>query len=82
MKYFKLEEFDSSDEPGSGAKMHEEILHMLDAVRKEYGSHNNASEYYSNYPLTNHRNKSYRSQPKPQILHGHLPCQFESDALP
>jgi hypothetical protein len=37
MKYFKLEEFDSRDEPGSGSKMHEEILHMLDAVRKEFG---------------------------------------------
>ena len=37
MKYFKHEEFDSLDEPGSGLKMSEEILHMLDAVRKEYG---------------------------------------------
>ena len=37
MKYFKLEEFDSPDEPGSGKHMHKEILHMLDAVRKDYG---------------------------------------------
>jgi uncharacterized protein YcbK (DUF882 family) len=37
MRYFKLEEFDSPDEPGSGSNMHEEILHMLDAVRKKYG---------------------------------------------
>jgi zinc D-Ala-D-Ala carboxypeptidase len=37
MKYFKHEEFDSSDEPGSGLKMDKEILYMLDAVRKEYG---------------------------------------------
>jgi len=37
MKYFKHEEFDSLDEPSSGLKMSEEILHMLDAVRKEYG---------------------------------------------
>jgi len=37
MKYFKLEEFDSPDEPGSGKHMHQEILHMLDAVRKKFG---------------------------------------------
>ena len=37
MRYFKLEEFDSPDEPGSGSNMHEEILHMLDVVRKKYG---------------------------------------------
>tara|TARA_R110000822_G_scaffold262070_1_gene386500 strand:- start:376 stop:729 length:354 start_codon:yes stop_codon:yes gene_type:complete len=37
MKYFKLEEFDSPDEIGSGKHMHQEILHMLDAVRKKFG---------------------------------------------
>ena len=37
MKYFKLEEFDSPDEPGSGKHMNEEIVHMLDAVRKKFG---------------------------------------------
>jgi len=37
MKYFKHEEFDSPDKPGSGLNMHEEILHMLDAVRKQFG---------------------------------------------
>ena len=37
MKYFKLEEFDSPDEPGSGKRMHKEIMHMLDAVRKKLG---------------------------------------------
>ena len=37
MKYFKLEEFDSPDEAGSGKHMHQEILHMLDAVRKKFG---------------------------------------------
>ena len=37
MKYFKLEEFDSPDEVGSGKHMHQEILHMLDAVRKKFG---------------------------------------------
>ena len=37
MKYFKLEEFDSPDEPGSGKCMNEEFLHMLDATRKKFG---------------------------------------------
>ena len=37
MKYFKLTEFDSPDEPGSGSCMNEEILNMLDAVRKQFG---------------------------------------------
>ncbi len=37
MKYFKINEFDSPDEPGSGSEMHDEILHMLDAARKIYG---------------------------------------------
>tara|TARA_R110001599_G_C11831326_1_gene618344 strand:+ start:172 stop:525 length:354 start_codon:yes stop_codon:yes gene_type:complete len=37
LKYFKLEEFDSPDEPGSGRHMNKEIIYMLDAVRKEYG---------------------------------------------
>ena len=37
MKYFKLEEFDSPDESGSGKHMNEEIVHMLDAVRKKFG---------------------------------------------
>ena len=37
MRYFKLEEFDSPDEVGSGEKMSEELLAMLDAVRKKFG---------------------------------------------
>ena len=37
MKYFKLKEFDSPDEPGSGKHMNKEIVHMLDAVRKKFG---------------------------------------------
>tara|TARA_R100000544_G_scaffold22856_1_gene11429 strand:- start:529 stop:882 length:354 start_codon:yes stop_codon:yes gene_type:complete len=46
MRYFKLEEFDSPDEPGSGSNMHEEILHMLDAVRKKYGKPININSGY------------------------------------
>tara|TARA_R110002072_G_scaffold989_1_gene8168 strand:+ start:185 stop:538 length:354 start_codon:yes stop_codon:yes gene_type:complete len=37
MKYFNYKEFDSPDEPGSGNKMNEELLHMLDAARKKFG---------------------------------------------
>lgn len=37
MKYFNYKEFDSPDEPGSGKKMSEELLHMLDAARKKFG---------------------------------------------
>ena len=37
MRYFKLEEFDSPDELGSGCNMSQEILNMLDATRKIYG---------------------------------------------
>ena len=37
MRYFKLEEFDSPDELGSGCNMSQEILSMLDAARKIYG---------------------------------------------
>ena len=37
MKYFNYEEFDSPDVQGSGQLMNEQLLHMLDAARKEYG---------------------------------------------
>jgi len=37
LRYFKLEEFDSPDEIGSGCNMSQEILSMLDAARKIYG---------------------------------------------
>lgn len=37
MKYFNYEEFDSPDIQGSGQLMNEQLLHMLDAARKEYG---------------------------------------------
>lgn len=33
LKYFTLEEFDSPDEPGSGAKMDAEFMAMLDNAR-------------------------------------------------
>ena len=36
MKHFKLEEFDSPDELGSGAKMNEDLLTMLDSVRDKF----------------------------------------------
>lgn len=37
MRYFKLSEFDSPDEKGSGSKMSEELLNMLDIARKKFG---------------------------------------------
>jgi len=33
MKYFKLEEFDSPDQPGSGKHMKKEFLQLLDEAR-------------------------------------------------
>ena len=66
MKYFKLEEFDSSDEPGSGAKMHKEILHMLDAVRKEYGKPIKINSGYR----TEARNKKIGGVPNSSHLKG------------
>ena len=37
LKYFTHEEFDSPDARGSGQLMNEELLNMLDVVRKKYG---------------------------------------------
>jgi uncharacterized protein YcbK (DUF882 family) len=37
MKYFKLSEFDSPDEPGSGSKMDPQFLLLLEEVREEAG---------------------------------------------
>ena len=37
LKYFTYEEFDSPDVQGSGQLMNEELLNMLDIVRKKYG---------------------------------------------
>lgn len=37
MKYFKLSEFDSPDEPGSGSKMDPDFLEKLDSIREEAG---------------------------------------------
>ena len=77
MKYFKLEEFDS-DEPGSGAKMHEEILHMLDAVRKEYGKHIKINSGYR----TEARNKKIGGVPNSSHLKGlavDISCKSSKD---
>ena len=37
MKHFSLEEFDSPDVPGSGARMDPHFLNMLDAIRDDAG---------------------------------------------
>ena len=37
LKYFSLDEFDSPDEPGSGAKMSRGFLLTLDKIRADYG---------------------------------------------
>tara|TARA_B110000495_G_C23006739_1_gene594837 strand:+ start:1179 stop:1544 length:366 start_codon:yes stop_codon:yes gene_type:complete len=35
MKYFTLQEFDSSDKPGSGKNMDKDFLEMIDCAREE-----------------------------------------------
>ena len=37
VKYFKLEEFSSSDEPGSGKNIHPILVKMLDELREKVG---------------------------------------------
>lgn len=37
LKYFSLKEFDSPDEPGSGAKMSRGFLLTLDKIRADFG---------------------------------------------
>lgn len=37
LKYFSLDEFDSPDEAGSGAKMSRGFLLILDKIREDYG---------------------------------------------
>ena len=37
MKYFKIEEFDSPDSPGSGNNMHPDFLALLDRIREDAG---------------------------------------------
>ena len=54
MRYFKLEEFDSPDEKGSGSKMNEELLNMLDVARKNYGK---PIKINSGYRTANHNKK-------------------------
>ena len=34
MKYFTLQEFDSSDKPGSGKNMDKDFLEMIDCARE------------------------------------------------
>ncbi len=78
MKYFKREEFDSPDEPGSGINMHEEILHMLDAVRKEYGKPIKINSGYR----TKARNKKIGGVPDSSHLKGlaaDISCKTSKD---
>jgi len=78
MKYFKLEEFDSPDEPGSGKHMHQEILYMLDAVRKEYGKPIKINSGYR----TEARNKKIGGVPNSSHLKGlavDISCKSSKD---
>lgn len=54
MRYFKLEEFDSPDEKGSGNKMSKELLAMLDIARKKFGK---PIKINSGYRTINHNKK-------------------------
>lgn len=57
LKYFKLSEFDSPDEPGSGAKMKPHVLRALDALREKVG-----------FPLT--INSGYRTEANNKAVKG------------
>jgi uncharacterized protein YcbK (DUF882 family) len=54
LKYFTYEEFDSPDVQGSGQLMNEELLNMLDVVRKKYGK---SIVINSGYRTTKHNAK-------------------------
>lgn len=66
MRYFKLEEFDSPDEKGSGSKMSEELLSMLDVARKKFGK---PIKINSGYRTITH-NKKVGGKPSSSHLKG------------
>ncbi len=78
MRYFKLEEFDSPDEKGSGSKMSEELLSMLDIARKKFGK---PIKINSGYRTIAH-NKKVGGKPSSSHLKGlaaDISCKTSND---
>lgn len=78
MRYFKLEEFDSPDEPGSGFNMSEELLSMLDIARKKFGK---PIKINSGYRTIAH-NKKVGGKPSSSHLKGlaaDISCKTSND---
>jgi len=65
-KYFNYEEFDSPDLEGSGKNMSDELISMLDIVRKKYGK---AIVPNSGFRTVEH-NKSVGGKPDSSHLKG------------
>jgi len=78
MRYFKLKEFDSPDEKGSGSKMSEELLSMLDIARKKFGK---PIKINSGYRTVTH-NKNVGGKPSSSHLKGlaaDISCKTSND---
>lgn len=64
LKYFKLSDFDSPDEPGSGSNMKPHVLRALDALREKVG-----------FPLiinSGYRTEAHNTKVKGSIYSAHL----------
>ena len=66
MKYFNVQEFDSSDLPGSGTNMHPGFLEMLDNAREIYGRPMRINSGYR----TIYKNQEAKGKPNSAHLEG------------